>query len=148
MEKIIYIAGIVYGSMVDGPGLRTAVFLSGCHVGCKGCHNHAFWKKKNGKKFLIDELIEEIKTNTPQKKITISGGEPLEQYDAVKILIDELADFDIGLYTSREINEVDNEILKKLTFIKTGKFELDKSIQGKYYGSSNQKIHFLNVTME
>ena len=52
----IYISGIVYGSMIDGDGLRTTIFLSGCTVGCQGCHNKEFWNINSGKVFLINNL--------------------------------------------------------------------------------------------
>lgn len=64
----IYIAGIVYGSMLDGLGLRTAIFFSGCTVKCEGCHNKEFWNIAEGKEFFIDDLVNEIKNKTPQKK--------------------------------------------------------------------------------
>ncbi len=142
----IYIAGIVYGSMVDGDGLRTSIFFSGCNVGCNGCQNKDFWNMKNGKLFTVKTLIDEIYNKTPQKKVTISGGEPLEQKEALILLINELKkkDFDIGLYTSYQLEEIDNNIIKNLTFIKTGKFDINKKIYGKFYGSSNQSINFIN----
>ena len=139
----IYISGIIYGSMVDGDGLRTTIFLSGCNVGCQGCHNKKFWNIKSGKIFLINKLVNEIKELTPQKKVTISGGEPMEQKEAVIELIKQLNNFDIGLYTSYKFEDIDNNILSSLSFIKTGKFENNKKIYGKYFGSENQKIIYL-----
>lgn len=146
-EKEIFVAGLVYDSLVDGDGLRSVVFLSGCTVKCKGCHNKAFWDKKQGKKYIIEELAKEIIENTPQAKVTISGGEALEQKEAVYLLIKKLKefskDFDIGLYTSYELEQVDEKILKNLRFIKTGKFEESLKIKNKYFGSSNQKFHYI-----
>jgi anaerobic ribonucleoside-triphosphate reductase activating protein len=139
----IYIAGIVYGSMLDGLGLRTAIFFSGCTVKCEGCHNKEFWNIAEGKEFFIDDLVNEIKNKTPQKKITITGGEPLEQKEALIKLIDNLDGFDIGLYTSYSIDSIEESILKKLRFIKTGKFEVSKKINHSFYGSSNQNLYFL-----
>jgi len=136
----IYISGIVYGSMIDGDGLRTTIFLSGCSVGCQGCHNKEFWNVNSGKVFLINKLVSEIKEKTPQKKVTISGGEPMEQKEAVVELIKQLNGFDIGLYTSYKFEDIDDNIMGNLSFIKTGKFENNKKIYGKYFGSKNQKM--------
>ena len=33
------IAGVIHNSVVDGPGLRTTIFFSGCRRNCPGCHN-------------------------------------------------------------------------------------------------------------
>ena len=71
--------------LVDGPGIRTVVFLNGCKLRCKYCHNPEMWVK--GKENMeVDELIEKIKRNKPYFKrnnggVTFSGGEPLLQID-------------------------------------------------------------------
>jgi anaerobic ribonucleoside-triphosphate reductase activating protein len=146
MNNKIYVAGIVYGSMVDGEGLRTTIFVSGCSIGCKDCHNKKFWKKETGKAFLIKELVDLIKDNTPQRKVTISGGEPLEQKESLYCLLKELdkEQFDIGLYTSFNKDDIDNEILGYLSFLKTGRFNNSLKISGEYFGSSNQRIYYFN----
>jgi len=140
----IYVAGIVYGSMVDGKGLRTTIFLSGCSVGCDECHNKKYWDKKKGKLFTIKELVKAILPKTPQKKVTISGGEPMEQEDALIQLLKELKNynFDIGLYTSYDLDDISKEIIQYLNFIKTGKFDKNKKVSGKFFGSSNQRIDY------
>ncbi len=71
--------------LVDGPGIRTVVFLSGCQLRCKYCHNPEMWIK--GKEnYTSDELVQKIIRNKPyfqrnQGGVTFSGGEPLLQID-------------------------------------------------------------------
>lgn len=71
--------------LVDGPGIRTVVFLSGCKLRCKYCHNPEMWVK--GKEnYTSLELVEKILRNKPYFKrnnggVTFSGGEPLLQID-------------------------------------------------------------------
>jgi anaerobic ribonucleoside-triphosphate reductase activating protein len=139
----IYVAGIVYGSMLDGDGLRTVVFFSGCSVGCYACQNKQYWNKLDGKSIKITDLENLIRQNTPQKKITISGGEPMEQKFALKQLLNCLVDFDIGLYTSFDMTDIDADIVNQLRFIKVGKFEKDKLVYNQYFGSENQKIYYV-----
>jgi len=71
--------------LVDGPGIRTVIFLSGCKLRCKYCHNPEMLVK--GKENMeVDELIQKVKRNKPYFKrnsggVTFSGGEPLLQID-------------------------------------------------------------------
>lgn len=68
---------------VDGPGVRFVVFLQGCHLECKYCHNRDTWDINCGTYISVSELISQInryKTYiTPNGGVTISGGEPLLQ---------------------------------------------------------------------
>ena len=71
--------------LVDGPGIRTVVFLSGCKLRCKYCHNPEMWIKGNDN-YNSSELVEKILRNKPYFKrnsggVTFSGGEPLLQID-------------------------------------------------------------------
>lgn len=69
--------------LVDGPGIRTVVFLSGCKLRCKYCHNPEMWKMTTPN-YTSSELAERIIKNKPYFKrnnggVTFSGGEPLLQ---------------------------------------------------------------------
>ena len=93
----------------------------------------------------IDELIMmlEERFKFQKKKITISGGEPLDQSEALEELVNRLysLDYDICLYTSYQLEEVSLTIREKLCSIKTGPFILSKkSPEATYYGSSNQQF--------
>ena len=70
--------------LVDGPGIRTVIFLNGCNLRCKFCHNPEMWKIKE-KNYTSDEIVKKVIRNKPyfRKKggVTFSGGEPLLQYD-------------------------------------------------------------------
>lgn len=71
--------------LLDGPGIRSVVFLSGCKLRCKYCHNPEMWVK--GKEnYTSLELVQKIIRNKPYFKrndggVTFSGGEPLLQID-------------------------------------------------------------------
>ena len=70
---------------VDGPGLRFVVFLQGCNLRCKCCHNPDTWEMKSEKQFTPEEIVEKAKKYREYfgKKggITLSGGEPILQAD-------------------------------------------------------------------
>ena len=73
-----------FGS-VDGPGVRYIIFLTGCAMRCKFCHNPDTWDMKKGTLYTTDELLEKaMKYRSYWKNdggITVSGGEPLLQID-------------------------------------------------------------------
>lgn len=73
-----------FGS-VDGPGVRFIIFLSGCPLRCKYCHNPDTWDMNKGKLYSTDELLKEAITCKSywgaKGGITVSGGEPLLQID-------------------------------------------------------------------
>lgn len=68
---------------VDGPGIRFVVFVQGCRMRCRYCHNPDTWKTGVGTRVTADQILEEA---LPYRSfwgseggITISGGEVLLQ---------------------------------------------------------------------
>lgn len=132
------------GSIVDGPGIRTVLYVQGCHGTCDGCHNPKTWDTDKGIKIDVADLANKIKHGTPNKKLTISGGEPLLQYDEILELVKKLDDFDIALYTGFELDAVPKEIIKYLKYIKVGRFIKEEICTTMpYIGSKNQKFIYL-----
>jgi len=75
---------------VDGPGIRFVLFLQGCHLQCKYCHNRDTWDLKGGEYKSLDDIFEKIKRYKNYMMlsgggVTVTGGEPLLQ---VKFLIE------------------------------------------------------------
>ena len=75
---------------VDGPGIRFVLFLQGCSLKCKYCHNRDTWDMTLGEEKTLEEIIEKVKRyktymNLSGGGVTVTGGEPLLQ---VKFLIE------------------------------------------------------------
>jgi anaerobic ribonucleoside-triphosphate reductase activating protein len=87
---MINIHSIQEKSHVDGPGLRTVLFMQGCPIQCPGCQNRHLWSPGNG--HLVDEgeLALSLMAVSKNGKITISGGEPFSQPAALFGLVDHL----------------------------------------------------------
>ncbi len=68
---------------VDGPGIRFVLFLQGCHLECKYCHNRDTWDINGGSYKSLDELFYKIIRYKnyifPNGGVTVTGGEPLLQ---------------------------------------------------------------------
>ena len=80
---------------VDGPGIRYVIFLQGCHLRCKYCHNRDTWDTTVGTPKKVSELIEDIKKYNDYIKfskggVTVTGGEPLLQPKFLIALFTEL----------------------------------------------------------
>ena len=73
---------------VDGPGIRFVIFMQGCPLRCKFCHNPDTWNIHNySKEKTIEKTFEEIlkyKNFIKTGGVTITGGEPLMQPDFIK----------------------------------------------------------------
>lgn len=129
------------GSIVDGPGIRTVLFVQGCKRKCEDCHNPSTWDIDNGKEFDIEDIVEDLRKKGLNKKLTISGGEPLLQYPAILELLKSLDDFNIVLYTGFEFDDVPKEILHYLDYIKVGRYNKEqRSTIIPFMGSNNQKF--------
>lgn len=69
---------------VDGPGIRYVLFLQGCSLKCKYCHNRDTWDIHGGEFKSLDEIYENIlryKNYINNGGVTVTGGEPLLQYE-------------------------------------------------------------------
>ena len=75
----IRIAALVNDSIVDGPGLRYAVYTQGCLHHCKGCHNPQTHDINGGYETDTEDIWREISENPLLSGITFSGGDPLLQ---------------------------------------------------------------------
>lgn len=75
---------------LDGPGIRFVVFMQGCHLRCKYCHNRDTWNLNSGNLIEVQDLVNQILKYQNYIKpsgggVTVTGGEPLLQ---VKFLIE------------------------------------------------------------
>ena len=80
---------------VDGPGIRFIIFMQGCGLKCKYCHNRDTWDACGGTLISTDELLDKIERYKSYilpsgGGITVSGGEPLLQPKFLITLFKEL----------------------------------------------------------
>ena len=79
---------------VDGPGIRFVLFLQGCHLQCKYCHNRDTWNMNGGDYKSLDEIYNKIINYKnyiyPNGGVTVTGGEPLLQVHFLISLFEKL----------------------------------------------------------
>lgn len=150
----IKIAGIEPESIVDGTGIRYAIFVQGCPHHCDGCHNPETWDAGQGRLAEIDDLVEQFLSNELLDGITLTGGEPFMQPDACLCLAQAakrngLTVWCYSGFTYEEIkaskNYAEKELLKVIDVLVDGRFVLEKkSLDLEFRGSANQRILHLD----
>lgn len=142
-------SGFIEESLVDGEGVRSVLFVSGCKHCCKGCHNPETWDFNNGDEFtkeIEDKIINIVKNNPLIDGLTLSGGDPMysekELIPFLKRFKLELPDKNIWMYTGFHYEDIkDSKIFKYIDVVVDGPFILEKRDIGlKFRGSSNQRI--------
>lgn len=132
---------------VDGPGIRFVVFIQGCTLKCKYCHNRDTWDLKSGKEISIDELLEEILKyksymDNSGGGVTVSGGEPLVQAEFVTELFKSLKK--LGIHTALDtagslpISDKIKELLKYTDLVILDIKHIDDEKAKKLTGFSNK----------
>ena len=145
----IRLAGVIEESFTDGVGIRYVVFTQGCKHHCYKCQNPETWSFTGGYDKNINELVNEIIENPMLDGVTLSGGDPMYQPDAVVELIRQLRDksnLNIWVYTGFKYEECVKdtkklEILKNIDILVDGEYQDEnRSLQLRFRGSSNQRI--------
>ena len=144
MSSTLEYAGFLKSSTADGPGIRSVFFFCGCARNCPGCHNADISAHGSGKHITVDEAVTLIEAGCRNHRITVSGGEPLEQPDALRELLYELRrrNYNICLYTGGDLDGIPADILGLIDYVKTGNFIAAlKDGTNPYAGSSNQHMY-------
>ena len=149
------IANIKYFSTVNGEGIRTAVFVSGCSIHCPGCFNSEIWSFAYGKEFnseLEKKILDSI-DNEYCSGLSILGGEPMDmlnQEGVYNLLVSFKSKFgntkNVWLWTGYTLDNIPKtdyteEILKLVDYIVEGPFKKELvEVDLPYRGSTNQRI--------
>ena len=146
------LAGIVKESVVDGPGIRMVVFVQGCPHHCPGCHNPASHDPDGGYEATAEEILAQLKENVLASGITLSGGEPFEQADALALLAAEVKrrGKSVVTYTGysfeylmewRQRNFAVTQLLEHTDILVDGPYlESRRDISLAFRGSANQRL--------
>lgn len=98
-----------------GPGRRIGIWFQGCSIRCPGCISADTWGPGH-RRLSLKQLLEQI---TPwlheAEGITISGGEPFDQFDALRSLLEglrRLSKLDILVYSGYSLEQLDEPLLQ------------------------------------
>jgi anaerobic ribonucleoside-triphosphate reductase activating protein len=152
-NKNLRVISIIPGTTVDGPGLRTSIYFSGCKHKCPHCHNPETWDFNAGKDWKINDIMEVVKKN--DFDVTFSGGDPLYQdLTALSTLAKKIHSLGktIWLYTGFVIEDLSEnikykDILSNVDVVVDGPFIIaKKNIDILFRGSTNQRILQKNIS--
>ena len=151
--KIRVSSDITFDSIVDGSGLRMVIWTQGCMHNCIGCHNPQTHSLCGGYEVDTKDIINTIKDLKLQKGITLSGGEPFLQAEALEEIAKEAKKYKLDVwsytgFTFEELLDKNNphylkniKLLNQIDVLVDGKFiENKKDIGLRFRGSSNQRI--------
>lgn len=149
---------ITTDDIANGEGIGVVLWVSGCRLHCKGCHNPQTWDFNAGVPF-TEESMQEL-LNALDKpyitRLTISGGHPLEEenlsaiYSICKIVNEEFPDKTIWVYTGYKwenllakslVNGAFRVLLNHIDVLVDGAYiDEQRDLTLAYRGSSNQRV--------
>lgn len=146
MQTKLRVLDIAKGTTVDGPGLRTSVYLAGCTHNCPGCHNPQSHDFNGGTEMSVAELMEIIIEE--DFNVTLSGGDPLCSPSSTLPLLKATkeAGYDVWVYTGYTYEEIKGDpvlapLLEYIDTLVDGPYiEAQRDRDLLFRGSANQRI--------
>ena len=140
-------------SRANGPGARFVVWFQGCTLGCPGCFNPTTHDAAGGRTVAIAELVDQLARAARDRHIeglSLSGGEPLQQPDAARALLDAARELGLSTlafsgYTLDEIRALPGgpAVLARLDVLIDGRYVARDRLATGLRGSANQHIQLL-----
>lgn len=149
------VINIAEGTCVDGPGLRTSIYFSGCTHHCEGCQNPQSWDINTGNEMSIDKLLKIIEYNG--FPVTFSGGDPFYQAEGIAVLAREIKERlgkNIWCYTGYKWEDIVcnsrfRPLLEHIDVLVDSPFILaQRDISLRFRGSGNQRFIDVKKSLE
>jgi anaerobic ribonucleoside-triphosphate reductase activating protein len=147
---IIKTQGITWGTEVNGPGRRNMVHVQGCTIQCPGCFNPHTWDHAAYSEAWSHDRLADLLLRDRPGGVTISGGEPMEQAEAVQELLRCLRERNPTLstlmytgFTRARLERSDQWALMRphLDVVVAGPYRRDLHVKGGgLVSSSNQEL--------
>jgi anaerobic ribonucleoside-triphosphate reductase activating protein len=149
----IYVGYYSWPIYVLGPGKRVGLWLQGCTLNCPGCMSPHLFVQREENKMAVAALMEKLQIGLSScDGVTISGGEPFEQPQALCALLQQIAPFrhlDVMVYSGFTIEEIwqdsdKREALRWIDMLMDGRFDVKASNHKIWRGSDNQRLLLLS----
>lgn len=134
-----------------GPGRRIGMWVQGCSLACHGCVSPSLWNRTGGSALDIRQLaalMADLADKHQCQGITISGGEPFEQYEALMALcalIRKISTLDIFVYSGFRLREIEEKhpdrfFLSVIDYLVDGRYIEHDNVGEPWRGSRNQQV--------
>lgn len=159
--RILNIAQICPVTEMLGPGRRFVIWVQGCPFNCRGCISPDWIERRSANRVEVEYLascIIDVANRRNLEGITISGGEPMIQAEAIAALLDrvrrQIPDFSAIAFSGYTLAELQKkserdagiaELLLRLDVLIDGLYISEKNDGKGLRGSSNQQINFLTA---
>ncbi len=152
-ERALLINRIIAPVTALGPGVRVGVWVQGCTIGCAGCASTDTWSSDGGTLMSVESAAEQVvgvAGQTGATGLTISGGEPFQQAEAVAELVelsrsrwpgsDPMDALVFTGYTARAARRRSARLWRVADLIVAGPYRRDRPARHPLLASSNQSI--------
>ncbi|MDT0309014.1 4Fe-4S cluster-binding domain-containing protein [Streptomyces sp. DSM 44917] len=141
-----------------GPGRRLGVWFQGCALACRGCMSRHTWDPEGGSEEAVDRLVGRWREalEAGAEGLTVSGGEPLAQPEALSALLAGAAaareaarggpdGADLLVYTGHTEEEIAADprraaAVRDADALITGRYEAARPTTLVWRGSANQRL--------
>jgi|AntRauTorckE6833_2_1112554.scaffolds.fasta_scaffold09043_2 anaerobic ribonucleoside-triphosphate reductase activating protein len=160
----IRLGGVKYKNKIGGPWPTTTIYVQGCYKSCENCFNESLQELSGGKELTVEELAADLIENTPNKKVSFCGGEPMLWAGQLAKIADILHehDFTVLSYTGYKYEDLmgDNladyfeearKLIESVDILVDGEFQKENKLEignFKFVGSSNQRVIDINKSLE
>lgn len=157
MSLLINLADSAAYSTANGPGERAVLWVQGCSLHCKGCHNPQTWAQVPRRVATVESVIMWFRSKPGLRGLTLSGGEPFEQAMALATLSRELRALgaDVIVFSGFTREEIEGgvrphaaELLRETDLLIDGRYLRNRPTSLPMRGSANQRLHFLTNRIE
>ena len=147
---------LAYPVSTLGPGRRIALWVAGCPLRCPGCITPELLEADSGKTVPVERVTTRIlDVEMPLDGITLTGGEPFAQADALSALIDKVLayrpEWSIFAYSGfrfaklQRMDEATIGLLGRIDVLIDGPYLRESPSIHPLVGSSNQEVHYLTA---
>ncbi|WP_223784707.1 4Fe-4S single cluster domain-containing protein [Myxococcus sp. AS-1-15] len=150
---VLRVAQQVPRTEAEGPGRRFALWVQGCPLRCPGCCNPEMFAMERGAVVTVEAMAARVLATPGIEGLTILGGEPFSQADAVAELCERVRAGGLStlVFTGYTLAELKAQgrpgverLLASLDLLVDGRYEKDQpETRRRWIGSRNQVMHFL-----